>query len=227
MNQEKVGRACQPTRNEPLMEEHWQIEISASAVEGILAALWQKGMVMPFLSGCTLQDLLCRQLGLSESYVRERITTLFLNGKVVDDPGALLVDDGARIALSAAMPGLAGAVLRRGGVLAPMRAGISGGKEGLPQEVRRAEGLFHLRLFNLVAVEVGGCLLQRGGRVRREDLLDILWSKENASVGEEWNLTCDGVVLDKKSLSPENDNRSRAEWIWLSMGSKGADADQG
>jgi len=47
-----------------------------------------------------------RATGLDEDYVTQRISTIFLDGKPVDDIDTLLVRDGAVLSLSAAMPGL-------------------------------------------------------------------------------------------------------------------------
>ena len=64
---------------------------------------------------CSIKDLLCRQIGISEDYLEKKIQTIFLDGKAIDDVDEPLVLDGSRLSLSAAMPGLAGTTLRRGG----------------------------------------------------------------------------------------------------------------
>ena len=61
------------------------------------------------------------QLGISESYLNERVQTIFLNGRAVDDLFGEVVGNNSTIALSAAMPGLAGAVFRKGGMLSSLR----------------------------------------------------------------------------------------------------------
>jgi hypothetical protein len=60
----------------------------------------------------TVRDTLCHQWGVDGAYVDGRIQTIFLNGQVVDDPGAAPMTAGATPALSAAMPGIAGAIRR-------------------------------------------------------------------------------------------------------------------
>ena len=64
------------------------------------------------------------------------------------------------IALSAAMPGLAGATLRKGGHFAGMRREISQCDEASCEE--QHEGMVTLKLFNLVAREMGPQVLEKG-----------------------------------------------------------------
>ena len=64
-------------------------------------------------------------LGLSPEYVDKRIQTLFLNGKAIDNPDTALLKEDSTLALSAAMPGLLGATLRKGSYYARMRNEIS------------------------------------------------------------------------------------------------------
>ena len=61
-----------------------------------------------------------------------------LDGKPVDDIGAALVQDGSTLALSAAMPGLVGATLRRGGAYSSFRSAITYHETG--ERLRAGEG---------------------------------------------------------------------------------------
>jgi hypothetical protein len=83
--------------------------------------LLQQGFAVKVQAGCSVKTLLCEQLGLSPEYLEERIQTIFLDGRPVDDVNSAIIEDGSTLALSAAMPGLAGATLRKGGYYAPMR----------------------------------------------------------------------------------------------------------
>ncbi len=85
----------------------------------------QGGFFLGASVGCSIHELLCEQLGLGEEYVLQRITTLFLDGKPVDDIDSAVVRDGATLSLSAAMPGLVGAAMRRGGAFASLRSSIT------------------------------------------------------------------------------------------------------
>jgi len=111
--------------------------------------------------GCSLKDLLCGQFLLDETYVDRRITTIFLDGKPVDAVGSARILEGSTLALSAAMPGLAGAILRRGGALAPLRANIPR-EEGERSVAPERDGVITVKLFNLLVPELATGFLRRG-----------------------------------------------------------------
>lgn len=127
------------------------------------------GVLVPVPAGTprTLRHFLLEVLGLTPAYVEERIQTILLDGLVVDGLDTLLYP-GARLALSAAMPGVVGATLRKGGHYAPMRAGITlrpntPSVSGQPHNETAAQGFWvELRCFNDIAREVGPALLRKG-----------------------------------------------------------------
>jgi hypothetical protein len=123
-------------------------------------------------SACTIRDLLCRELNVEEDYLRERIQTILLNSKVVDDPDTAVVTAGSQLALSAAMPGLVGATLRKGGYYAPMRSSISLDNSN-NRDWAEGEGSVTVKLFNLLQQELGTVLLQRGIRISGERLAGL------------------------------------------------------
>lgn len=129
--------------------------------------LFQRGVLLKARIGATIHSFLCDDLGLAPRYVEERIQTVFLNGKAVDDPASAAIPDHAVIALSAAMPGLLGATLRKGGFYAAMRSEISHAGQG---PVSPHEGKVLLKLFNLLPGEIGPLLLERGLWVKGETL---------------------------------------------------------
>lgn len=110
--------------------------------------------------GVSVQELLCRQLGLSTDYLDNRLQTIFLDGKAVDNVRTAVVRQGSTLALSAAMPGLAGATLRRGGAYASMRHKITHKKNAENEIVK--DGSIVLKLFNLVARDIGPMFLIQG-----------------------------------------------------------------
>ena len=75
--------------------------------------LLNAGFMINVRVGESVRTLLCDRIGLDQSYFDERIQTLFLNSKPVDDPATAVVKDNAILALSAAMPGLVGATFRK------------------------------------------------------------------------------------------------------------------
>lgn len=127
------------------------------------AGLLQRGVVVPAVTGCSLLSFLVDQIGIDPEYVRERISTIFLDGDVVDSVERAAVRDGAVLALSAAMPGLAGATLRRGGFYSAMRSTITHrAAADAPRLGAEASGTVRVKLFNLLIPELGPALLARG-----------------------------------------------------------------
>ena len=135
-----------------------------------LAPLFQKGIRVDIQTGCTVKSLLLEQWNIPADYVTERISTLFLNGKPVDDMDEARIREGAVLALSSAMPGLVGAVMRRGGYYASLRGGITYHETAADSGIRK--GTITVKLFNLLIREIGPYFLYRGFRVSRRDLPD-------------------------------------------------------
>ena len=135
--------------------------------------LLQKGFYVT-ISNSNLQNILCHTCGLDAEQVRSRIQTLFLNGKPVDDMAGTHVHDGDCLALSAAMPGLVGATMRSGGVLAGFRRSIS--HRSMGRQTDTVDGVLLIKLFNLLTKELGPRFLQQGILVSPDDLRTLLRS---------------------------------------------------
>jgi hypothetical protein len=134
--------------------------------------LLQKGVTVPATVGCTLRSLLCEQFAIPADYVTDRITTIFIDNRPVDDLDRTIVQDGSRVTLSAAMPGLVGATMRRGGFYAALRQGISHVMEN--GTAAGASGTVRVKLFNLLLAELGPLVLARGLVLEQEELADLL-----------------------------------------------------
>ena len=136
--------------------------------------LIQKGFFLE-ITNVNLQKLLCETCGLDPIAMKNRIQTLFLNGKPVDDMMTTVVQDGDCLALSAAMPGLVGATMRSGGVLASFRHSIS--HQPSAAKACAQGGVLLIKLFNLLIRELGPHCLQHGILVKAEDLCDFMTSQ--------------------------------------------------
>ncbi|MCM2359874.1 MAG: hypothetical protein NDI77_17115 [Geobacteraceae bacterium] len=158
--------------------------------------LLMAGFQVPVRVGCSVRELLCDQFGIDNDYVVGRITTVFQNGKAIDDLDAAMVRDGARLTLSAAMPGLVGATMRSGGFYAAMRGSITHretGEANLP-----GRGVIRMKLFNLLLAELGPAFLRRGIGVDAAELADFL-AQRPASF---WQ-GCREILLDGAPVEPE------------------------
>jgi len=135
---------------------------------GNFLQLLQKGVKVKARVGSTVLSFLCDDLGLSPEYVDKRIQTLFLNGKAIDNPDTAVLKEDSTLALSAAMPGVLGATLRKGGYYARMRNEISHQEQSQGMTVH--EGFILLKLFNLLPAETGPAVLGRGIWMKGEEL---------------------------------------------------------
>jgi hypothetical protein len=125
-----------------------------------LSPLLQQGFLVKIPGSGSIRTVLCGHIGLATEYLEGRLQTIFLNGKPVDDVDAALVGGGDTLALSAAMPGLVGATMRRGGDLAGLRANIS--HRDQEQANQGGECLVKMKLFNLLTEELGPVFLEKG-----------------------------------------------------------------
>jgi len=156
--------------------------------------LLQQGFLVKTQVGCSVENMLHEQYGLSLEYVENRIKTVFLDGRPVDDLGCAVIEDGSTLALSAAMPGLVGATMRRGGVLASFRSTIAYRKEkGFDAS---GEGMIVVKLFNLLVDELGATFLERGIWVEREVLEEFLRKREDALFR-----VCKAASVDGKAVA--------------------------
>ena len=148
-------------------------------------------------TGCSIKELICNQLGIAEDYLEERIQTIFLNAKAVDDLDSTMVTDGSTLALSGAMPGLVGITMRRGGFYAALRSQISHEKN--LSASHRGDGQIVIKLFNLVLKELGPGFLQQGIRTNGKNLQDLLKRHLN-----ELKTGCISGELDGKPVGINN-----------------------
>ncbi|HBN08290.1 MAG TPA: hypothetical protein DD435_06490 [Cyanobacteria bacterium UBA8530] len=120
-----------------------------------------EGVPVSLIKGCSIRSFLCDQLMIEADYVEKRITTVFLDGRVVDSLDEAILRDGSILALSAAMPGLVGATLRRNGFYSAMRASISQDNSlSVQTAVSSSRGIVLVKLFNLLVAELGPVLLR-------------------------------------------------------------------
>ena len=124
------------------------------------SSILQAGFRVNVHTGVSIRDLLCDQFDVSPEYVKDRIRTAFLNGKPVDDFSTAIMESDDTLALSAAMPGLVGATFRKGGYLAAFRGTITHQRADTVALDRA--GMVSIKLFNLLAKEIGLTFLKRG-----------------------------------------------------------------
>jgi hypothetical protein len=139
---------------------------------GLLRGALQRGVAVPAIVPCLVSCFLVDQLGIDPAYVERRISTIFLDGQVVDAPDAATLRDGSVLALSAALPGLVGATLRKGGFYAAMRSDITHAAD-VPAAAA-APGVVRVKLFNLLIDELAGTVLRHGILLAHEECVSLL-----------------------------------------------------
>jgi hypothetical protein len=152
-----TGTAKQP--------DEMRLDITAPAsVVSRFSLMLQSGFQVRVLVGGSVRELLCNQLGLPSDYVEDRIRTLFLDSRPVDDMDHAIVEDGSVLALSGALPGLVGATMRRGGYYGCLRDSITyrAPFANVAANPGSAVGTITIKLFNLVLKDLGPHFLSRG-----------------------------------------------------------------
>ncbi|MBM9617018.1 hypothetical protein JWJ90_22420 [Desulfobulbus rhabdoformis] len=97
-----------------------ELEVSPDMLTGF-ASLLQHGVLFPIERPIPLLSFLVTLPGFTAEYIEENVQTIFINGVAADSLQQEMVD-GTTVALSAAMPGLAGAIFRRQGVHGSLRS---------------------------------------------------------------------------------------------------------
>ena len=175
------------------------INLSLTLEKTLIPVFYQllsQGFALHAQLGCTIKELLCGQLGIKDDYLEERIQTIFLDYKTVDDVNSAVIREGSILALSAAMPGVLGATLRKGGRYAPMRRQISHDKD-MPSDLHK-KGEVTIKLFNLILRELGPLFLEHGIRVKGEDFFDITARNDVVFMAG-----CKKAIKDGNDIEPE------------------------
>jgi sulfur carrier protein ThiS len=153
-----------------------------------------KGVTLTATAGTSLRTFIIDSLGIDAGYLATQVQTILYDGRAVDDLDEAVIHDGAVLALSAAMPGLAGAVLRSKGILRGLRREISLNAQapaagGKPVSVT-------VKLFNAVLHDQAPSLLGRGVTLYGQDLLERLSECREELLESGARLSIDGRQTD-------------------------------
>lgn len=182
---------------------HHEFVVDEPLLAGFFLLL-QQGVGIRRRVGCSVDAFLRQEVGAGPGTV-EKIQSVMLDGKPVDDIGSALVRDGSVLALSAAMPGLVGATLRRGGAYSSFRSGITHRETG--SACGTSQGWVEIKLFNLLMAELGPGLLRQGVLVKSPDLADFLSGRL-----PELRQGCRRVLRDGRPLDRETVFSGGREW---------------
>jgi hypothetical protein len=118
------------------------------------------------------------------------------------------------LALSAAMPGLVGATMRRGGRYSSFRSSVTHRETG--SQCVSGKGFVQVKLFNLLMAELGPDMLARGIYMTASDLRDFLACR-SGDFRQGWmQVILDGKPVDAGSLKDAS-WLDRSDRIFLSV----------
>ena len=157
----------------------------------VSAFFWflEKGVKKEIEVADDIKTMLSDQLNVSADYIDNRIKTMFLDGRPVDNVNSTIINDGSTLALSAAMPGLAGATFRRSENTEPSQSTIDEKKE--IKKSNQQNGIIIIKLFNLVLRELGPAFLKSGVLVSEVELTNFLLRQS-----EKLFKACNSVKID-------------------------------
>ncbi len=128
----------------------------------LFTTVLQSGIEIKTKRGETLAGFLNRFPGFTAEYLADTVQTIFLNGTAVDNLSLPLSGSNPTLALSAAMPGLAGAIFRKNSFHSALRTETKLSQGGGEQDESIS---VTLKLFNSIAKERGEEFLKRGFRI--------------------------------------------------------------
>lgn len=171
-----------------------RLEVSGKDIH-LFTTLLQSGIEFPTIQGSSIKDFLCNLNGFTLEYLSREVETIFLDGSPIDTLEHKLNNNNPVLALSAAMPGLAGAIFRKNSFHSALRTETGNLSSS---STAKNDISVTLKLFNTVAKARGEELLREGVIItgpklynffnRREPLLSLL------------NI----IVLDEKQLGNED-----------------------
>jgi hypothetical protein len=160
--------------------------------------LLQEGVLFRAETGAKVKPLLTGLLQVTEDYVDERINTVFLNGKAVDELEDATVGPDAIIAVSASMPGFVGACFRKSGYYASMRSNVAYRESGSGEA--GLQTFVCVKLFNVLARELGEPILKSGIVLPGADFRSFFSKRDDDFWAGLVAAAADGMEMDINSL---------------------------
>ena len=172
------------------------LKVSSKALPRFTTLL-QSGIYVNVEQGTSIGALLFGLPGFSEEYVKNSVQTIFLNGLPADNLQQQLFGKELVIAISAAMPGLAGAIFRKDGVHASLRTTTAGALSS--QDAPETPITIRLKLFNMIAMDKGEQLFSDSCVLSTKSINQFL-SHRPPLLAAIQNVVVDGTVLDTEKL---------------------------
>ena len=129
------------------------LEVTAESLP-LFTTLLQSGIEINCNDGLSMGHFLNELPGFTPEYISDIIQTIFLNGTAEDDMTTPLTGKNPVLALSAAMPGLAGAIFRKNSLHSALRTET---RKKNTTESQSESLTVTLKLFNLTIKNVRQC----------------------------------------------------------------------
>lgn len=173
-------------------------------IEERITTLLQSGISLESSTEISLGVFLNNLPGFDTEYLSDRVQTIFLDGNAIDDLEKKFSNPKHVVALSAAMPGLAGAIFRKNSLCAALRTQKSEDDlvSASPEKV-----IVHLKLFNAIAQEKGMLLLRHGGIFTGQSLFDFFKQRTSLISGIR-ELSIDGEAVEADNFTASLRNSS-------------------
>ena len=158
-------------------------KVTVHVSEGSIAkfvSMLQLGILRPSTTDEMLGPFLLKLPDFNTDYTINEVQTIFLDGTAIDDLETPLTGDSPVVAISAAMPGLSGAIFRRNSIHAALRSTQVDTSAG---EQKAQPNCVTLKLFNAIAQDKGSQILREGVTIKTSNVLDFLetrnWLKKH------------------------------------------------
>lgn len=173
------------------------LEVTAESLP-LFTTLLQSGIEINCNDGLSMGHFLNELPGFTPDYISDIIQTIFLNGTAEDDMTTPLTGKNPVLALSAAMPGLAGAIFRKNSLHSALRTET---KKKKTTESKSESLTVTLKLFNSIAKERGAELLEKGVNIPSTSIDNFL--NRRATLSQHIKaVQFEGVTIDKSDLLP-------------------------
>jgi len=120
----------------------------------------QEGIFVQTQVGRSIRTVLKDIFNINDELIEKRISTILLNGKVVDDIDRAIIKENSYLSISGAMPGLAGAIVRRQSKYETFRTAITYVEKEESYPVKTC--CFTIKIFNTLLNELAQKLLKKG-----------------------------------------------------------------
>lgn len=166
----------------------------------------QEGFYIPSYEGRTIYSFLTDSCRMSETYISQKVKTVLFNGGPVDDIFNTKIKDGGTCALSGAMPGIVGAMMRMGSPYAAMRDSITVRPDESSESGKQI--FIRLKLFNIILYDTGPGFLREGILLEKKRVFNFF-----SRHGEEISSGCREVLLNNTPVGGRGVTAEESEII--------------